>query len=139
NGILMQHSSAVEILSMLFVLLLLSLMLEYYLLVLVDADSLAKSHLLLQKGANMVLALGKVLRITTILTYTGLTWIIIKFTSQIQQLSNTKQGWRSIFATALLTVISSYGLCTVSAYEVSVIYYLYPASSLGMLLSIPVL
>jgi len=137
---MMQHSSTLEILFMAFAVLILSLMLEYYLLVLVDADNLVKLHPLLQKGARWVLGLGKILRIATLFTYSALTWIIIKSTSQAKQPSAIKhRWWGRVFVAVCLTVLSVYGLYTISTYKASLIYYLYPASFLGMLLGIPFL
>jgi len=136
----MQHSSTLEIFFMLFAGLILLLMLEYYLLVLIDVDSLVKLHPLLQKGARLVLGLGKILRVTTLLTYSALTWIIIKSTSQTKQPSEIKhRWWGRVLAVGSLTVLSVYGLCTISTYKASLIYYLYPGSFLGMLLGIPFL
>ncbi len=136
----MQHSSTLEIFFMLFAVLILSLMLEYYLLVLIDVDSLVKLHPLLQKGARLVLGLGKILRVTTLLTYSALTWTIIKTTSQTKQPSAIKhRWWGRVLAVGSLTVLSVYGLCTISTYKASLIYYLYPGSFLGMLLGIPLL
>lgn len=135
----MQHSSTFEILSLLFAILLLMLMLEYYLLVLVDVDSLAKSHILLQKVTSLVLKLGKIFRLTTLVIYAALTWITIKSTSNRKPSSATKYGQGSILAAGLLSIISFYGVYTASDYQTSIIFYLYPASFFGMLMGIPML
>jgi len=136
---MMQHSSTLEILFMAFAVLILSLILEYYLLVFVDVGSLVKLHPQLQKGVRLVLEQGKILRVITLLTYSALTWTILRVPSQEKQPSSMKHEWGKILAVSLMFVLSAYGLSTVSIYETQVIYYLYPASSLGILLGIPMI
>ena len=122
--------------------LLLLLFAEYHLLALAEEGWLLEAHRLIQLGAQLLLRAGKGLRIMTLLTYAGLTWMMVKAATATSTSSpkptSTTNRWMSVLV-AIVLVVAVYLLCTVTSYQAATIYWLYPASLLSALVSIPVL
>ena len=132
----MQNTTVTEALLLLFTSVLLLLGVEYYLLVWVDEHWLMEAHRSIQRSTQLLLAAGKSLRAIAVLTY-----LVLVRTLSRPGLSVDKRGdlplWISV--TASVTFVAAvYGLWTVATYEASVIYWLYPASLLFLLVSAPV-
>ena len=138
---MMQHHTATEALLTFLTILLLLLFSEYYLLALAEEGWLLEAHRLIQLGAQLLLRVGKGLRVITLLTYAGLTWMMVKAasaTSTSSKPASTTNRWLSVLV-AIVLVVALYLCCTVTSYQAATIYWLYPASLLSALVSIPVL
>ena len=139
---MMQHHTATEALLTFLTILLLLLFAEYHLLALAEEGWLLEAHRLIQLGAQLLLRAGKGLRIMTLLTYAGLIWMMIRTVAATATSTSSKpmslNKWISVLV-AIVLVVAVYLLCTVTSYQAATIYWLYPASLLSALISIPVL
>ena len=110
---------------------------EYYLLVLADTTWLSEAHRSVQLGAKLVLAAGMLLRATTVLTYITLVRLLIG-TNPSAQKSLPVPQWVTMLVSAI-TIITAYILWTITSYQTYVIYWLYPASLVTVLVTVPIL
>ena len=136
---MMQHHTATEALLTFFTILLLLLFVEYYLLTLAKEHWLLEAHRVVQLGAQLLLRAGKGLRVITLLTYAGLTWMMVKAATATSTSSKSMSTnkWMSVLV-AIVLVVAVYLCYNVTSYQASMIYWLYPASLLSALVSIPV-
>ena len=137
---MMQHHTATEAILTFLTILLLLLFAEYYLLALVEEHWLLEAHHLVKLGTQLLLRAGKGLRIMTLLTYAGLTQMMVKAATATSTSSKpmSPNRWMSALV-AIVLVVAVYLCCTITSYQAATIYWLYPASLLSALVSIPVL
>lgn len=131
-----QHTTTSEALLLLLISLLLMLGAEYYLLVWIDEQWLNEAHYSIQRGANLLLIAGKLLRAATILTYL----LLIHTLRTPAQYSNRKGSipeW-ILIAVGFSLIAAVYALWTITGYQASAITWLYPASLLCVLITVPV-
>ena len=109
---------------------------EYYLLVWIDEQWLNEAHHSIQREANLLLIAGKLLRAATVLVYL----MLIRTLRTPASSSNRKRDiaeWIPITVSFSL-VAAIYALWTITGYQASVITWLYPASLLCVLITVPV-
>ena len=134
----MMHSTGTEAIFTLFFVLLLLLGAEYYLLTQISSGALTEVHPLVVKVATVLLRFGNILRLGFLFTYAGLCPLIIRTNKSV---SSTKHsfGWATRLPIGLLAVVAIYQLLTINSYPGRTIYWLYPASLVAVLLTIPML
>ena len=133
---MMQHTTTSEALLLLLISLLLMLGAEYYLLAWIDDQWLNEAHHSIQRGANLLLIAGKLLRALTVLAYLALI-------RELRTSTPSSDRKRSISKWIPITVSFSlvaaiYALWTITGYQASLITWLYPASLLCVLVTVPV-
>ena len=128
------HHAGSEALLTLFAVLLLFLGVEYYLLTQADFTTL-EVHPLAVKAAAGLLRMGTILRLIFLFTYVGLCVLVIRIRANAVA-TRRSYGWTTRSLTISAVVVAIYCLTTISSYQVSTIYWLYPASVVGSLLSL---
>ncbi|WPP51767.1 type IV secretory system conjugative DNA transfer family protein [Catalinimonas niigatensis] len=130
-----QHTTTLELLLLCFLFLLALMGAEYYLLIQVDRVWIEKLHPLLQRAIQLLLFFGKGIRFVALLNYLG---IVVLFLSPdpAQQKRKPLSFWITVAGVGL-AVLSIVLLFKVNSYPSSTIYWLFPSSLLGVLLSMP--
>ncbi|MEM9930131.1 MAG: type IV secretory system conjugative DNA transfer family protein [Bacteroidota bacterium] len=126
-----------ELLFLLFIVLLLLLGVEYALLVFPEQWS-TDIHPFFTKILNLVERRGIVLRITWLLTYTGLC-LSLAATNVHQPPTKTADRSTVLLPLAFVGLVAAYGLLTIHSYPATTIYWLYPLSIVGVLVTLPVM
>ncbi|MEO0331788.1 MAG: type IV secretory system conjugative DNA transfer family protein, partial [Bacteroidota bacterium] len=124
-----------ELLFLLFILLLLGV--EYTLLAFPEQWS-TDIHPFLTKIFNLVERRGIVLRIAWLLTYTGLC-LSLAATNANQPATKTADRPTALLPLAFVGVVAAYGILTIHTYLATTLYWLYPLSVVGVLITLPVM
>lgn len=130
-----QHNTALELLLICFLFLLALMAAEYYLLIQLDSPEIKGWHPLLQRGVQLLLDWGKGIRFIAVLSYTGIVLLSSKPDSSQQKriaFSITVRVGGSIIA-----IFSTWILLKVNDYAAPIVYWLYPTSFFGTLISLP--
>ncbi|MGD1894600.1 MAG: type IV secretory system conjugative DNA transfer family protein [Cyclobacteriaceae bacterium] len=133
----MIYRPLVEILFLLFVVLLLLLIVEYYQLA-VDKDFSSEFHPLLLQVFDGVRSFGLPLRIAWLFTYTGL-YLSLAATKVNQPTTKTIDRPTVFLPMAFVGFVAAYGLLTIHAYPSTTLYWLYPLSVVGVLITLPIM
>ena len=131
----MTYRPLVELLFLLSILLLIPLGIEYTLLAFTE-QLLTATHPLLTQMLAIVERQGVLLRTAWLLTYTGLCLSLMA--TKVDQPS-TKIAYRPTVDLPIVVVgfVAVYGLLTVHSYSATTLYWLYPLSVVGVLVTLP--
>ncbi|MDF9799080.1 hypothetical protein OKW21_004343 [Catalinimonas alkaloidigena] len=131
-----QHTTTLELLLLCFLFLLALMGAEYYLLIHANSLATEELHPLLQRVVQLLLFFGKGIRFISLLNYLS---VVVLFLSPdpAQQKRKPLPFWITV-AGSLVAVLSFVLLFKADNYPSFTIYWLYPSSLAGMLISVPV-